>query len=377
MKRIYWLLILVLALGLAWWGLSRAFVPSSAAALVTRGKAEYVVTGSVTVAAESESTIASPASGIVLAEGYNLSAGRAVKAGELLARLDPGEIKFLRDGADIQLKQIAARLDPAKKLPSEIQLAITEKDLADAKPLLDHTPQYYAPADYARLEQTAAQQRAQAETERSELETQRKVLENQIKDYDDQLQRLNINAPYDGFITTVTAHAGDQVDKGGPVAGIISSTVKIQADVNQDDIAAVQEKQTATVTFFAYPEIKFPATVERILPSSDKETQRFTVLLTIANPPKPLFAGLTGEVNFAAGVHENAFLVPRRALFSNSIIVVKDGRVTVVPVQTGFLTLDQAEITQGVAEGDMVLTENLDLFRTGDRVRLTNNPAAK
>jgi RND family efflux transporter MFP subunit len=377
MKRKYWLLILLLAIALACWGLARAFVPSSAAALVTRGNAVYTVTGSVTVAAESESTIVSPASGIVLADGYKLSEGREVKAGELLARLDPGEIKFLRDGAEIQLNQVTARLDPAKKLPSEIQLAITEQDLANAKPLLNHEPQYYAPADYARLEQTAAQLRAQAETERSELETQRKVLANQLKDYDDQLKRLNINAPYDGIITTVTAHAGDQVDKGGPVAGIISTSVKIQAEVNQDDIDAVKEKQSATVTFFAYPNLKFPALVERILPSSDKETQRFTVLLTIANPSKPLFAGLTGEVNFAAGTHEHALLIPRRALFSNSVIVAKNGRVEVRPVQTGYLTLDQAEITQGVEEGDVVLTENLDLFRTGDRVRLTNNPSAK
>jgi len=375
MKR--FLIIFTLAVALAWWGLSRALTPASAAALVTRGQAVYTVTGSVTVAAESESTLASPSGGIVLVDGYKISLGQEVKTGELLARLDPGELTFLKQKTQMDLNQVNSLIAPDKKLSSEIQLAITEQDIASNKTLVEHEPPFFPPADYARLQQTAAAQKALAEKERSELETNAKVLENQLKDYDDQLNRLNIVAPYDGFITTVSAHPGDLVTLGAPVAGIISKKLKVEAEVNQDDIAAVHEKENATVTFFAYPGKSFPATVERVLPSSDKATQRFTVLLEIANPSEDLRAGLTGEVSFAAGEKNNALLIPRRALVGNNVAVVKNGRVEIRLVQAGILTLTEAEITQGVSEGDVVLTENLDLFRNGDRVRLTNNPAEK
>ncbi len=375
MKRI--LIFLVLAVALLWWALSRVLVPTSAAALVTRGKAVYVVTGSVTVSADAESSLASPAPGIVLVDGFSIAEGKEVKTGDLLARLDPGDIPFQQNTAQAELDQIKGRLAADKKLPTEIQLASAEKEVADAKPLFEHNPQFIAPEAYARLQQTAEEQKALAEKERSELTTNATVQENLLKGYADQLNRRNIVAPYDGFITSVSAHPGDYVALGAPIAGIISSKLKIAAEVNQDDIAAVGEKEKATVTFFAYPGKIFPATVTRVLPSSNAETQRFTVLLEITDPPAPLFAGLTGEVNFSAGEHDNALLIPRRALVGNNVAVVKSGRVEIRQVQVGFLTLTEAEITQGVSEGDVVLTENLEQFRNGDHVRLANNPAEK
>jgi len=375
MKRTFWLFVLVLVVAFVWWGLSRALVPTSAAALVTRGKAVYVVTGSVTISADAESSIASPDSGIMLVDGFNLAQGKAVKAGELLARLDPGDIPFQQNMAQLELDQIKTRLKG--ELPSEIELKTRQNALDKATPLYEHTPQFESPANYTLLQQLVAEQKAIATTERSELETNAAVQDNYLKEYADQLNRRNIVAPYDGFITSVAAHPGDQVALGAPVASIISSKLKIQAEVNQDDIAAVHEKETATVTFFAYKGKTFPATVERVLPSSDKTTQRFSVLLNITDSSELLLAGLTGEVNFAAGEHDNALLIPRRALVGNNVAVVKNGRVEILPVQVGFLTLTEAEITQGLSEGEMVLTENLEQFRNGDRVRLTNNPAEK
>ncbi|HVU37912.1 MAG TPA: efflux RND transporter periplasmic adaptor subunit [Opitutales bacterium] len=375
MKRLTLIVILLLAAGLIWWAAAHLFVPTAPAALVARGKATYTVTGSVSVDANSLSTIVSPAGGIVQTDNYALAEGREVKAGELLARLDSGQLGFLKNEAETQLKQDQSLL--AKKLPSEIQQSIAEQDLANAEPLFKHDPPFETAANYTRLQQTAEHQTALAEKERSDLAAAAQVLQIQVDDYADQLKRLDVIAPYDGFITIVYAHPGDQVDKGGPVAGLISKDLKIQAEVNQDDIAAVHEKQSAAVTFFAYPDVEFPATVRSILPSSDKETQRFTVLLDIPNPPSRLFAGLTGEVRFNCGEHENTLLIPRRALFGDNVFVVKNGRVEVRTVKTGFLTLAAAEITDGVSEGEVVLTDNLDQFRNGDRVRLANNPAAK
>jgi len=372
MKRIFWIVVILLALGLAARSLSRAFVPTSAYAHATLGTVKKIVTGSVTIAAAAESQIASPEDGLVLPANFLLKEGQIVAAGDVLARLDPGQIPFEQKEAQINLDQVNSRL--AGRLPSEIDLERMQNNLADKKKESDAG--FLGKADYAEYELQVAVQLALATKERADLVLQKSVLENSLANYADQLKRLDITAPYDGVITSVLAHPGDLLSKGQPVANIISRELKIAAEVNQDDIAYVQANETADIHFFAYPD-KIPAKVKLVLPSSDKTTQRFTVLLDVANPPVALFAGLTGEVGFLAGEHDHVLRVPRRALYNNSLFVANNGRVEVRAVTPGFLTLTQAEIKSGVAEGEIVLTENLDLLRNGDRVSLTTDEDAK
>jgi RND family efflux transporter MFP subunit len=371
MKRLFWIVLILLALGLAARTLSRAFIPASAYAHATPGTVKKIVTGSVTISAAAESQIASPEDGLVLPANFLLKEGSTVTAGDVLARLDPGQIPFEQKEAQINLDQAASRL--AGKLQSEIDLQRMQNDLADKKKESDAG--FLGKADYAEYELQVAAQQALATKERSDLESQKSVLENSLANYADQLKRLDITAPYDGVVTAVLAHPGDVLSKGQPVANLISRELKIAAEVNQDDIAYVQPGETADIHFFAFPE-QIPAKVKLVLPSSDKTTQRFTVLLEVTNSPVPLFSGLTGEVGFLAGEHDHVLRVPRRALYNNSLFIANHGRVEVRPVTPGFLTLTQAEIKSGVTEGEIVLTENLDLLRNGDPISLTTDEDA-
>jgi hypothetical protein len=68
-------------------------------------------------------------------------------------------------------------------------------------------------------------------------------------------------------------------------------------------------------------------------------------------------------------------LVPRRAIFNGAngtaVYVVKDGRLEERAVEMGYRSFNLAEITKGVVPGDRVLiVENLDLYRDGQRVRV-------
>ena len=194
MKRLFWILLILVVLGLGAWSLSRAFIPTSAYAHVTHGQVMKIVTGSVTVSAAAESQITSPENGTILPANFSLKEGQPVAAGDVLARLDPGEIPFLAKEAQLKLDQANRQL--AGKLPSEIDLARMQNDLADKKQEADAG--FVGKADYAELELQVASQQALATKERSDLETQKNVLENSLADYADQLRRLDITAPYDG-----------------------------------------------------------------------------------------------------------------------------------------------------------------------------------
>jgi macrolide-specific efflux system membrane fusion protein len=359
------------------WGLSRALTPSAAGAPVTRGTVIFVVSGSVTVSADSESQINCPQDGTI--SKSNLAAGQDVQEGELLVQLDPGDLPLKRAQDSDSLDDVEKSL--ADKLPSEILLQNMQIALGKEKQVIDggfgQTAQYEADQRSVQAQEITAKQ------ERSTLETKQKLLKKSLQVYDYQLSQFEIKAPYNGTITTVSAHPGDQLTKGAPIAGLISRTLRIEAQVDQDDIAAVEENEKADVHFFAYPDKTFTAKVKRVLPSSDKSTQRFTVLLDLVDPVINLVrAGLTGEVGFTAGKHVNVLCVPRRALFGNSVLVVSHGRVEIRQVNPGYKTLLQAEILPNsdphstVSEGEVVLTENLNHFRDGDHVRVNLPPDA-
>jgi multidrug efflux pump subunit AcrA (membrane-fusion protein) len=60
-------------------------------------------------------------------------------------------------------------------------------------------------------------------------------------------------------------------------------------------------------------------------------------------------------------------------------LVVQDGRVQQRRVEVGFESLTGVEIVKGVAHGELVIVDQLDLFHDGDRVKtkMDDNPKWK
>ena len=61
-------------------------------------------------------------------------------------------------------------------------------------------------------------------------------------------------------------------------------------------------------------------------------------------------------------------IIPRRALIGDKVMVVTEGVVDVRSVESGYESLNEVEIVSGVEVGELIVTEELDLFRDGDRV---------
>jgi multidrug efflux pump subunit AcrA (membrane-fusion protein) len=78
---------------------------------------------------------------------------------------------------------------------------------------------------------------------------------------------------------------------------------------------------------------------------------------------------MTGEMNIITGTHQNALLVPTRALLVDQALVVRRGIVQSSTVKAGFRTLDFTEALDGLKEGDRVIVSDQDKFRPGEAVR--------
>jgi RND family efflux transporter MFP subunit len=125
----------------------------------------------------------------------------------------------------------------------------------------------------------------------------------------------------------------------------------------------------AIVQVYAFRTRQFRAKVSAIQPAADPETQRYTIVLELDNPPDNLMAGMTGEMNIITGTHENVLIVPTRALLVDQALIVKGGVVRGRTVKVGFRTLDFTEAISGLSLGDHVVVSDQDRLRPGRAVR--------
>jgi RND family efflux transporter MFP subunit len=143
----------------------------------------------------------------------------------------------------------------------------------------------------------------------------------------------------------------------------------VRGEVDEEDVGEVKVGMEAIVQVYAYRTRTFHAKVAAIQPAADVETQRYTVVLDLEDPPENLMAGMTGEMNIITGTHDNALLLPTRALLIDQALIVKHGIVQSRTVRTGYRTLDYSEVLDGLSEGDRVVLSDQDKLRPGRPVR--------
>jgi RND family efflux transporter MFP subunit len=163
---------------------------------------------------------------------------------------------------------------------------------------------------------------------------------------------------------------GDLVAEGNELFTVSSRQNYVRGEVNEEDVGEVKIGMTAMLQVYAFRGRQFNAKVTAIIPAADPETQRYTIILDLENPPENLLAGMTGEMNIITGRRENALLVPTRALLVDQALIVSGGFVRARAVNVGYRTLDFAEVLGGLAEGDRVILSDQDRFRPGQPARV-------
>ena len=183
------------------------------------------------------------------------------------------------------------------------------------------------------------------------------------------MKNSEIRSPMDGLLTGIKAINGELVSEGSELFTVSAKKNYVRGEVNEEDVGEVKPGMNAILQVYAFRGRRFSAKVTAITPAADPETQRYTILLDLEDPPDNLLAGMTGEMNIITGEHANALLVPTRALLVDQVLLVKSGLVHGRTVKTGYSTLDFTEVLGGLKEGDRVIVSDLDRFRAGQPTR--------
>ena len=344
-------------------------MPVAEVVTVHRGTAISAVYGTVRIEPAFVVRIRAQNDGFIqLAEPFSAgrgAIGKSVEKGQLLATIaDEDTARQLKQArADLQ----AAVDRAALPLPSSELLKAAEDNLQRLQKVVSSGN---VPAvEYEKAKSEANRLRGAVETERIERDRNLKSLEATTKKLEAQMKSAEVRAPIDGLLTNVQTIDGELVSDGNELFTVSSRKNYVRGEVNEEDVGEVKPKMKAKVQLYAYRTRTFTARVTSVQPAADPTTQRYTVVLEMENPPDNLMAGMTGEMNIITGVHENALLVPTRALFVDQALVVNGGIVQPRTVNVGFRTLDFSEALSGLADGDHVIVSDQDKFHSGQPVR--------
>jgi RND family efflux transporter MFP subunit len=190
------------------------------------------------------------------------------------------------------------------------------------------------------------------------------------------LADLTLTAPLDGEVLRLDGNVGEVPRTGDVVVWIGQrEPMRIEAEVDEEDIPKVQKGQKVLVKADAWPSKVFTATVTSLTPKGDPVSKNYRVRITL-DPEQPLQIGMTAEVNIVVRETKDALLVPFSALRGEAVFVVEGARVRKRTIRAGIVGTNKVEVLDGLNDRDVVVTDPPPGLKDGDfvKVRLAADP---
>ncbi|MDN2694821.1 efflux RND transporter periplasmic adaptor subunit [Janthinobacterium sp. SUN073] len=339
--------------------------PSTTVGVATAVKSDLpvVLDALGTVTAASTVTVRPQVSGIL--KELKFKEGGMVKAGQVVAQIDPAQFEMALMQATGQRQRDEAQLENARLTLKRYQTLLGQDSIArqdvDTQAAL-----------VKQLEGTVMTDRAAEGTAR-------------------------LNLGYTKVVSPISGRAGLKVvdignlvstsDAGGVVVVTQLSPIDVQFSVPQDKVQTIQERLNAGSALAA---LALDRTRTHTLDKGglsaldnqvDVQTGTVRAKARYANDKMALFPSQFVNVRLELGNITGAVLVPVTALrHSNNgdfVYVLKaDKTVTVRMVTRGQATTDMVEIRAGLEAGEQVITEGADRLKEGAKVTLAGDKPA-
>jgi RND family efflux transporter MFP subunit len=274
----------------------------------------------------------------------------APRSGGRLAALEADE------GAKVRRGQVLARIE-SSDLEHTVQEMLARERLARTQ--------------YERTQDLVAQKfvsPAELDRTRSELDAAQAALKRAQAQRDYNL----LVAPADGTVLRRDGEIGQFIPAGQTVFTLACcAPLRVAAEVDEEDIARVAVGQKVTMRGDALPKQLFDGEVAEITPKGDPVARSYRVRIRFADAKaidaSGLRSGMTMDANLIVSRREGVLLVPNRALHSDALWVVEDGKLHKRAVQRGVAGTERTEIVAGLSDGDTVVLSAVDGLREGQR----------
>jgi HlyD family secretion protein len=352
-------LVLALLIGFAVYRMKFAPVPVMAHKLVA-GPVVAEVMGTGTLEARVK-TIISPRIQERLAEVL-VDQNDGVKTGQLLARLDDGELKQQVEVAAASLAAARASLERVKTDEARALAVVKQARLDHKRSSELLTNQISSASDFDKaVEQLNV---AEADVKRSqaaimEAGSQVVTAEKNLAYQKERLGFTQIVSPYDGLIVRRDRDPGGVVVPGSSLLQLISTNeIWVSAWVDETAMARLAPAQPARVVFRSEPAKSYPGEVARLGREADRETREFLVDVRVNVLPKNWAVGQRAEVFIETGRKESTLAVPLRFVAwrggKPGAFVIERGKTQWHELKLGLRGLETAEVAEGLSAGEVV-----------------------
>lgn len=248
-----------------------------------------------------------------------------------------------------------ADLDDARKA---LQLARSAQESAAAQAMANAA----AGSEYRLALATLAQARGQEQAAEARLEQTR------------------LTAPAAGLVLERHAEPGDVVVAGKALLVLaLDGGTRLSVQPDERTLAWLRTGQPAQAVADAFPERPFAAEVSWVSPAVDPSRGTVEVRLGVPEPPDFLRADMTVSVNVEVARRRGALVVPADAVRDLGgepwVLGLRGGRAERRPVRLGARGDGVVEVTEGLAEGEAVVTPAATSIVPGSRARARLVPA--
>ncbi len=274
--------------------------------------------------------------------------GDAVKAGQVLATVDPERHALLAARAKAAWERSAAQA-------REAESALTRRHK-----LREKDPGWVADEEILQYEARLAEARAAAREAELSWEIARQDEE-----------RSRIRAPLDGVIERRLVMAGHHIQAGSPVASVVDrARLRLRFRLGEAEVARLAPGRAVSFRTRAFPGRVFDGTVFHIGARTDPATRTVECVARVGNPDALLTAGQFAEIEIGISSREEAIAVPESALLPTDkgyVAFVADGKTARERAVTlGLHLADGAvEIVSGLAAGERVVTRGAKFLKDG------------
>lgn len=287
--------------------------------------------------------------------------GDTVKAGAPLVRLDETDVVAGLDLAGKRLDTARAMVKEAEALHEDARLELERNQgLGDvSKAVLD------------RLQKKLDAAAAQVEAARARVAQEDAAVEMA----ESQRGKVVLRAPFAGVVAERHIQLGEWAVPGKPVMRLLDQNFYVHAELDEVDLARVEQGLPARVLLDPYRGESFAGRVVRVAPFvSDVEAQNRTVEIEVEfeGEHPPLKPGTSADVEVILQRAGDVLRIPTYALLEGGHVLVADGaRAKARTVEAGLRNWEFVEIRGGLSEGEpVIVTLDREEVRDGASIRV-------
>jgi RND family efflux transporter MFP subunit len=375
--------LLLIVLAYAAWAVFRVDTLQVRTAIATRiGSNASVLDASGYVTARRMATVSSKITGKV--REVMIEEGQLIKAGQVMATLDPIDADALRRLANSQLS-----VSQSQQGSVRAQLKLAEADVVRYQELAARKF-----VSTAQVEQVVAQRdalRAQLDTAQRNVQ----VASDQLRIADYGVDNTVIRAPFSGVVIAKSAQPGEIVSPLSAGGGFTRTgigtlvdmdSLEIEVDVNEAYIGRVLPKMPVAAVLNAYPEWKIPAEVIAIIPSADRSKATVKVRIALTEKDRRIVPEMGVKVSFleaarSSGAEQNEGVrVPAAAIGLReakpvAFVVGAEQKVERRALTLGRTMGEDRQVLAGLTAGEVVVLSPPPTLADGGQIQVA--PADK